>query len=65
VVMFDASDYPNNIVIGIGKQNPGYTIGAHITSSDYLFVSATYQRPRSRDLQALHTRWSTRFSRLK
>jgi len=28
VVMFDASDYPNNIVIGIGKQNPGYTIGA-------------------------------------
>jgi hypothetical protein len=25
--MFDASDYPNNIVIGIGKQNPAYKIG--------------------------------------
>jgi hypothetical protein len=27
VVMFDASDYPNNVIIGIGKQNPAYKIG--------------------------------------
>ena len=27
VIMFDASDYPNKIIIGIGKQNPSYKIG--------------------------------------
>lgn len=28
VVMFDASAYPSSVMIGIGKQNPGYKIGA-------------------------------------
>jgi hypothetical protein len=28
VVMFDASDYPYKVMIGIGKQNPAYKIGA-------------------------------------
>jgi hypothetical protein len=65
VVMFDASDYPNNVVIGIGKQNPSYTIGTHISSSEYLFVSAAGQRRRSRDFQVHRMRWSTRSSRPK
>jgi hypothetical protein len=51
--MFDASDYPRKVIIGIGKQNPAYVIGTVFGSGSKLIAQADVL---IRPMQALRTR---------